>query len=392
MSALLFYSALRLRAGLVAFVTILAILCPQTVLAQSNWQQQQMQQQRAADQARMAQESARRAEQMRRDAQQRQMELQRAQTAQQQQQRTQWGQRPQQAPANQNRAIQPWRSNQATAQRSTQGQQRPNQVTAQRQMVPQRTFTPQRTGITRANQAAAQRRDVFNAQRGVTVRLAPNRTARVLVTRTPNRTDIVQGFRGRYSGDRAVVTVRGKTFTVPRAMVNNRATSVSGRPAFARRAAAAAAGGGGGNGGPPRRWVLSGGGNGGGSGKYTNAFNSAATDSRVKNSNYAKSRQRISEQAVNHILHGDSAGRGGHLWPGQPGKSAFPQSWSANRILDEVQSIASDSGISGRRQDDGRVVKDKMVDGVNVRVVIESEQKGGGVVTAFPTNIMRNPK
>jgi hypothetical protein len=102
------------------------------------------------------------------------------------------------------------------------------------------------------------------------------------------------------------------------------------------------------------------------------------------------SRPLISEQRATHILHGDATG-GGHLFPGGPGKSSFPQSWSADRILDEVNRIASDASIAATVQRNGRTVKDVEVDGVMIRVVQESAANGGGVVTAFPTNVPRNP-
>lgn len=99
----------------------------------------------------------------------------------------------------------------------------------------------------------------------------------------------------------------------------------------------------------------------------------------------------ISDARADHILHGDGTG-GGHLWPGAPGKSTFPQSWSSTRVLDEINSIASDPLIPGRVQGNGRIVKEATIDGVNIRVVVEPPSKGGGVVTGFPTNVPRNPK
>jgi len=99
----------------------------------------------------------------------------------------------------------------------------------------------------------------------------------------------------------------------------------------------------------------------------------------------------ISETRANHILHGDSTG-GGHLWPGAPGKSSFPQDWSSTKVLNEINSIASNPLIPGRVQGNGRIVKEATVDGIEIRVVIESPSKGGGVVTGFPTNVPRNPK
>ena len=48
-----------------------------------------------------------------------------------------------------------------------------------------------------------------------------------------------------------------------------------------------------------------------------------------------------SPERTTHILDGDATG-GGHLWPGKPDKTPFPQSWSRDRIMHEVSDIATD--------------------------------------------------
>lgn len=98
-----------------------------------------------------------------------------------------------------------------------------------------------------------------------------------------------------------------------------------------------------------------------------------------------------SPDRTNHILNGDATG-GGHLWPGGPGKSVFPADWSASQIMNTVSDIATDPTIPETVQSNGRIVKDGTSNGVNIRVVIEPPSKGGGIVTAFPTNVPRNPK
>lgn len=92
-----------------------------------------------------------------------------------------------------------------------------------------------------------------------------------------------------------------------------------------------------------------------------------------------------------HILQGDATG-GGHLWPGAPGKSVFPQDWSPSKIMNDVSDIATDPSIPSTVQSNGRIVKDGTRDGIDIRVVLEPPSKGGGIVTAFPTNVPRNPK
>jgi len=96
-----------------------------------------------------------------------------------------------------------------------------------------------------------------------------------------------------------------------------------------------------------------------------------------------------SSARTDHILHGDATG-GGHLWPGKPGKSPFPSHWNADRVMAEVSDIATDPSIApaaGRR---GRTLLLATRDGVDITVVMESPARGGGIVTAFPTNVPRN--
>jgi filamentous hemagglutinin len=91
-----------------------------------------------------------------------------------------------------------------------------------------------------------------------------------------------------------------------------------------------------------------------------------------------------------HILQGDRTG-GGHLYPGNPGKSAFPQNWSAEKIMHEISDVATDPAstvIPGRG---GRIIVTGTRGGIDITVVIESKAKGGGIVTGFPTNVPRNP-
>ena len=56
-----------------------------------------------------------------------------------------------------------------------------------------------------------------------------------------------------------------------------------------------------------------------------------------------------------HILQGDATG-GGHLWPGAPGKSVFPQDWSPSKIMNDVSDIATDPSIPSTVQSNGRIV------------------------------------
>jgi hypothetical protein len=105
-----------------------------------------------------------------------------------------------------------------------------------------------------------------------------------------------------------------------------------------------------------------------------------------------------SAQRTQHILHGDATG-GGHLWPDSAGKTPFPQSWDANKIMSTTSDLATNpnflwqpqTGSGGLYTKSGKparfVVTDAngnlpVVDGVPVRVIIEPA--GEGIITAYP--------
>jgi len=92
-----------------------------------------------------------------------------------------------------------------------------------------------------------------------------------------------------------------------------------------------------------------------------------------------------------HILTGDGPGKGGHLWPGQPGKSAFPQSWDADRVLGEISDVATDPQSARSTQPDGRVRVRGTRAGVDILVIVEPPSRGGRIVTGYPINLPRNP-
>jgi filamentous hemagglutinin len=94
-----------------------------------------------------------------------------------------------------------------------------------------------------------------------------------------------------------------------------------------------------------------------------------------------------------HILYGDGPGSGGHLWPGAPGKTPFPENWSADLVIHHVGEIATSpttqwyaqTGSGGQYTANGdaaRWISWEVRDGVQVRVVYEPAT--GRVVTAFP--------
>jgi filamentous hemagglutinin len=101
----------------------------------------------------------------------------------------------------------------------------------------------------------------------------------------------------------------------------------------------------------------------------------------------------LSSKDTQHILYGDGPGSGGHLWPGAPGKTPFPQNWSAKKVVHEVGDIVTSpstkwyyqTGTGGKLTsagDPAKWVAWETRDGVLVRVVYQPAT--GRVVTAFP--------
>ena len=80
------------------------------------------------------------------------------------------------------------------------------------------------------------------------------------------------------------------------------------------------------------------------------------------------------------------------MWPGQTGKTPFPQSWDAGKVLGEVSNLANDASATRVTKPNGRVEITGTRDGIEILVVVESSAKGGGIVTGYPTKLQRNPK
>ena len=103
----------------------------------------------------------------------------------------------------------------------------------------------------------------------------------------------------------------------------------------------------------------------------------------------------LSPEAKQHILYGDNLTSGGHLYPGNPGKTVFPQDWSADKVVHAVGDIATapdtqwfaQTGTGGVYTSKGKPanwVSYEIRDGVRIRVVYQPAT--GKIVTAFPDN------
>lgn len=88
-----------------------------------------------------------------------------------------------------------------------------------------------------------------------------------------------------------------------------------------------------------------------------------------------------------HILQGDRTG-GGHLWPGLPGKTPFPQGWSADRVMHEISDVATDPRSVFTPGRGGSTIVTGTRGGVDIRVVL----RDGEIITGYPTNLLRNAR
>lgn len=106
----------------------------------------------------------------------------------------------------------------------------------------------------------------------------------------------------------------------------------------------------------------------------TNSFNNAA---------------RVSDKRRTHILYGDATGGGHKHGVGAPCKSEFPEHWDDDTIIKEIEMIAANDNLSWEEQRNGYYVTEQKVGTVKVRVV--KARNGNDVITAYPTNVKRNP-
>ncbi|GJL84705.1 MAG: hypothetical protein DHS20C02_04800 [Micavibrio sp.] len=97
----------------------------------------------------------------------------------------------------------------------------------------------------------------------------------------------------------------------------------------------------------------------------------------------------ISPERRIHILYGDKTGGGHKFGSNKPCKSEFPQDWDENEILETVRLIAANDNADWRQEDNGYFVTEKTENDVKVRVVLGPDKQR--VITAYPTNLPRNP-
>jgi hypothetical protein len=101
-------------------------------------------------------------------------------------------------------------------------------------------------------------------------------------------------------------------------------------------------------------------------------------------------RATVSPERRIHILSGDKDGGGHRSGTGKPNKSEFPSTWSDDKIIAEIESVANDPTSIRTVESRGRIMVEGTRDGIEIRVILEAD--GSTIVTGFPTNVPRNPR
>jgi RHS repeat-associated core domain len=121
-------------------------------------------------------------------------------------------------------------------------------------------------------------------------------------------------------------------------------------------------------------------------GVIVGAAEAAATDGESLETNTGGLVDITSLARRDHVLTGDANG-GGHLFPGLPRKTPFPQSWSEDRIMHEISDVATDPAASRTAGRGGTTIVRGTRDGVEIQVIV----RNGQIVTGYPINLPRNP-
>ena len=118
-------------------------------------------------------------------------------------------------------------------------------------------------------------------------------------------------------------------------------------------------------------------------------FYQGGTSTQLNPSALSSTAPVLTQRAKEHLLYGDGSGGGHRHSIGTPCKSEFPSYWDEEKILHTVEMIAANDNLDWRRESNGYDVAEGMEDNVRVRVVVDPAR--GEIVTAYPTNLPRNP-
>ena len=97
----------------------------------------------------------------------------------------------------------------------------------------------------------------------------------------------------------------------------------------------------------------------------------------------------LTQQSITHILYGDERGGGHKFGSSKPCKNEFPKSWSDENIIESIQNIAANDNLYWREEDNGYFVTETMQGNIRIRVVLNDDKTR--IITAYPTNVKRNP-
>lgn len=97
----------------------------------------------------------------------------------------------------------------------------------------------------------------------------------------------------------------------------------------------------------------------------------------------------LTEKAKQHILYGNETGGGHKHGINKACKSEFPKHWNDQKIIATIKKVAANDNLHWQKQNNGYYVAEEKHDAINVRVVLGRQQKK--VITAYPTNVKRNP-
>lgn len=92
----------------------------------------------------------------------------------------------------------------------------------------------------------------------------------------------------------------------------------------------------------------------------------------------------VSPQRTEHILYGNSTG-GGHPYPGKPGKSVFPQTWSQSKTMHNIPGIVTDPKLRWSLNRTVKGVQTYSVTGMRDGVMVKIITDGRDIITAFPS-------
>lgn len=113
---------------------------------------------------------------------------------------------------------------------------------------------------------------------------------------------------------------------------------------------------------------------------------------RLQGQSVALPDPKLTAQGLAHITVGDNRG-GGHLYGrGIPCKSEFPATWTSAKIARDIPLLAANDNLDWQQSSHGNgyvVAESSTPDGLDVRIVVNP--RTNEIVTAYPTNVRRNP-